>query len=613
MTVQVQTGAGTATTVHPAYTATLTLTGSSTTVSTVTIPNGTASVTITINDTKVEAVTVALVETSTTGLTPVAGTATFIVGTATQVVVVSTAEPAPYSVNSVVVTIQVRDASGNPQTTHAAYTATVGVNGSASVVGSPISIPNGVSSTTVTVNDAVAQTVNVTLTETSGTGLTEVNGTVVFQLDPPEAVITASSSVAPTGGAIDFDGSASFAEFPYVLLSYAWDFNGDGVVDSTLADPPPWTYAATGTYTVSLKVIDSGGFTDTSTMKVYVAGAGQPVGPITLTPSAWTMAADGASTITITSSLLADAYGVTVPDGTKVTVFTNRGALTGFADAGPEQGLQVGTLAGVITLVLKSGTSPGDAQVSAKSVSGASEGAVTIAMTGTGKAPFVVGFGPSGKATANPSQVTVAFSEEINAGTLNGFTFTVTGNLSGPVQGNVSYLPSTKTATFTIVGPMDVGTEVYTVVVSHGVQDMDGLGLDGNFNGLDDGGSDDFSFVFGALADGVAPSVTSVIVAPNPFSPDQDGVDDSTTITMTGVDVVRWQARVLSSGATIRTIVVMSGSAADWDGRDESGAVVDEGTYTIEITAWDAAGNASAPVVASVDVTSPLQFGSFGP
>jgi hypothetical protein len=470
-----------------------------------------------------------------------------------------------------------------------------------------------VATDTITINDAAAETVTVTLNQTGGPSLTEVNGTVVFQLDPPEAVITASSNVAPTGGSIDFDGSASFALDPFVIVSWAWDFNGDGTIDSTEADPAPWTYATAGTFTVSLKVVDSGGFTDTTTMKIYIGGPGEPAGPIALTPSAWTLPADGATTITITSGVIKDAIGNVVPDGTKITIFTDRGSIAGFADAGAEPGLQATTSAGVVSFQLKAGTSPGNATVWAKSTAGAADGSVMVVMTGTGKAPFVTGFAPTGKATANPSQVTVTFSEDINPGTLNGFTFTLAGNLSGPVQGSVSYLPATKTATFTIEGPMDVVNEIYTVVVSHAVQDPDGLGLDGNFNGGDDGAADDFSFQFGALADGTPPSIASVQIAPDPFSPDQDGVDDTTTVTITAVDVARWQVRILSGGVAVRTLVVTAGNSTVWDGRDESGAIVDEGTYDVEVVAWDAAGNASEPATGSVDVTSPLQFGNFGP
>ena len=346
-------------------------------------------------------------------------------------------------------------------------------------------------------------------------------------------------------------------------------------------------------------------------MKVYIGGTGAPAGPITLTPSDWTLPADGMATTTITSGTITDALGNAVADGTKITVFTDRGTITGFVDAGSEAGLQATTVGGVITFQLKTGMQPGIATVTAKAQ--AAEGSVGVTFTGVGKRPFVVGFGPTGKQTSNPSVITVTFSEDINPGTLNGFTFTLSGSLTGPVAGSVSYQPSTRTATYAIEGPIDVNGEVYTVVVSHDVQDPDGLGLDGNFNGADDGASDDFVFVFGAVADGVPPAVTSLTIAPDPFSPDQDGVDDTTQITIVATDVVRWQATVKSGGVVVRTLIVTSGLMTPWDGRDESGAVVDEGTYDIEVTAWDGSGNASAPVSGTVDVTSPLSFGNFGP
>jgi PKD repeat protein len=55
------------------------------------------------------------------------------------------------------------------------------------------------------------------------------------------------------------------------LASYAWDF-GDG--GSSSAANPSHVYAAPGTYTVTLKVTDSGGVSDTATKSVTVSAAG---------------------------------------------------------------------------------------------------------------------------------------------------------------------------------------------------------------------------------------------------------------------------------------------------------------------------------------------------
>jgi PKD repeat protein len=53
-----------------------------------------------------------------------------------------------------------------------------------------------------------------------------------------------------------------------VILDYAWDFNNDGIVDSTLQNPS-FTYEAAGTYTVSLTVSNTGG-SNTETRADYI-------------------------------------------------------------------------------------------------------------------------------------------------------------------------------------------------------------------------------------------------------------------------------------------------------------------------------------------------------
>lgn len=61
-----------------------------------------------------------------------------------------------------------------------------------------------------------------------------------------------------------YDGSTGTAPF-----SYSWDLDGDGLVDSSLADPT-WLYTTTGTYTVSLTTSNACGCTDTYTDTVQI-------------------------------------------------------------------------------------------------------------------------------------------------------------------------------------------------------------------------------------------------------------------------------------------------------------------------------------------------------
>jgi glucose/arabinose dehydrogenase/PKD repeat protein len=64
-------------------------------------------------------------------------------------------------------------------------------------------------------------------------------------------------------------------------LSYAWDFESDGKVDSTEANPT-FTYAAKGTYNASLKVTDRTGRIGSTYVRVLVGNA-EPVVELTVT------------------------------------------------------------------------------------------------------------------------------------------------------------------------------------------------------------------------------------------------------------------------------------------------------------------------------------------
>jgi PKD repeat protein len=77
---------------------------------------------------------------------------------------------------------------------------------------------------------------------------------------PPAGVFTASPTRAVTGSPVFFDASGSSDPNAATISSYQWDF-GDGSTGTGLT--PGHTYASPGTYTVSLTVTDSIGFSST--------------------------------------------------------------------------------------------------------------------------------------------------------------------------------------------------------------------------------------------------------------------------------------------------------------------------------------------------------------
>ncbi|HYD46841.1 MAG TPA: PQQ-dependent sugar dehydrogenase [Terriglobales bacterium] len=91
---------------------------------------------------------------------------------------------------------------------------------------------------------------------------------------PPTAVIEVSRRSGPLPLRVDFDGSASH-DPNGDSLSYRWDFNGDGSIDSTAARPR-FTYNSAGTYVVALTVSDSRGASNRAALEIF---AGADIGP----------------------------------------------------------------------------------------------------------------------------------------------------------------------------------------------------------------------------------------------------------------------------------------------------------------------------------------------
>ena len=84
----------------------------------------------------------------------------------------------------------------------------------------------------------------------------------------PVAVASADKDSGPAGMTVQFSSTGS--EDPDGdALTYAWDFDGDGVDDSALASPTH-VYAQAGTYTARLLVTDPTGKTGTSTVVITV-------------------------------------------------------------------------------------------------------------------------------------------------------------------------------------------------------------------------------------------------------------------------------------------------------------------------------------------------------
>jgi glucose/arabinose dehydrogenase len=93
------------------------------------------------------------------------------------------------------------------------------------------------------------------------------NRTPIPKISASPTVGSAPLTIAfSSAGTTDPDGDA---------LSYAWDFNADGTVDSTQPNPT-WTYTANGSYRPTLNVTDSTGRSASAELPLFVG----PIAPV---------------------------------------------------------------------------------------------------------------------------------------------------------------------------------------------------------------------------------------------------------------------------------------------------------------------------------------------
>jgi PKD repeat protein len=96
---------------------------------------------------------------------------------------------------------------------------------------------------------------------------------VVVTFQPPTADGVATPAAPRAGEVVTFDASSSF-DFDGEIVSYAWDINGDGAIDSTDA-VTTYIFAVAGRYRASLTVTDNVGNSDTQVLEIDVTGAAE--------------------------------------------------------------------------------------------------------------------------------------------------------------------------------------------------------------------------------------------------------------------------------------------------------------------------------------------------
>ncbi|MBP2335085.1 glucose/arabinose dehydrogenase/PKD repeat protein [Saccharothrix coeruleofusca] len=85
----------------------------------------------------------------------------------------------------------------------------------------------------------------------------------------PVAKLTADKTSGPAPLTVDFDPSGT-ADEDGDALTYAWDFDGDGTVDSTTAGPVSHTYTELGQFSAKLSVTDPTGLVGSASVVISV-------------------------------------------------------------------------------------------------------------------------------------------------------------------------------------------------------------------------------------------------------------------------------------------------------------------------------------------------------
>ncbi|MDD5144281.1 PKD domain-containing protein, partial [Methanoregula sp.] len=112
--------------------------------------------------------------------------------------------------------------------------------------------------------------VKLTVTNTGGSDIeTKTDYIIVTTPSAPVAGFTATPTSGPAPLVVQFTDSSTG-----VIASYAWDFNNDGIVDSTSKNPT-YTYTKAGNFTVNLTVSNTGG-SSSSVMTDPISVTGSP-------------------------------------------------------------------------------------------------------------------------------------------------------------------------------------------------------------------------------------------------------------------------------------------------------------------------------------------------
>jgi len=377
------------------------------------------------------------------------------------------------------------------------------------------------------------------------------------------------------------------------------------------------TSTDTGAFVIELVAFDSAACGGRSTALWWVAeDDGGPAGAVLLEADASSLIVSDPSAVATVTVSAWSCTGDSAALGSEVLVRADLGTVQTAASTGA--GLAV-TLnmggQGSFEVSAADTLHGGDALVAVGRADGSAYGELTLEMTGDNALPYVVDAWPTGAIDGPVDELSVSLSEPLNPllEIVDGEEIALEGP-SGPVaieefeiDGNLITLQ---------VDELDVSDGVYTLTLVGGtlsasIVDRAGNRLDGTYSGS----PSDYTVRFGAAGDeGIL--VSECLRSTEVFFPDGDDgakkeVDEVSFDVKASATPVWWQLEVLdASGALVRFHRYPATGDSDslvWDGRGDSGEVLDAGAWTVHVRAVDSTDNVSDACAAQVELGQHLQ------
>lgn len=334
---------------------------------------------------------------------------------------------------------------------------------------------------------------------------------------------------------------------------------------------------------------------------------GQPVGPIDLSvASARLDIGSDKSSVSVEGALTCDGD---LAEKGHVFVRTDRGSLTGATATGTGLRLTLDKNGDAsATLDLFSDDSGGTGTITASVLSGAAGGTSSFTAVGDVRRPRILTQDPAGYTIDALDVIEVTFSEAIDADSVTTSAFSVAGPSTASID-EVELDSDGLVVTIWLTEAINAGAGRWTLTVADGIVDTEGNALDGAWSGV----RGDYTGDFGKVS-AIVPDMSSCVAKNPTFRPDGDPGTRTDSIESESVTVqakatrtpAEWVLTVEDDAGTAVFVDRITATDKDqdlsWDGRDDSGRVLSDGTYSVVVFGVNADGSGGTSCVREVAV-----------